>query len=81
LHQEFLQKDKNSFCGLRGFFNLTRTLIRPQMSLDEIVQHAQEKSNRSREVLVHMGLMTIDGKKTETLECCLSKDNSKFNQM
>jgi hypothetical protein len=71
LHREFLQRDKGSFFGLRGFFNLYRTLIKPHMSLQEIVHHAEQESNRSREVLVHMGLMTKDGKKSEALDRCL----------
>lgn len=76
VHREFLQKDKDSYWGIRGFFGLYRTLIKPQMSLAEIVHHAEkEPANRSRTVLVYMGLMNRNGTKTATLERLMPDNN------
>ncbi|WED42041.1 endonuclease/exonuclease/phosphatase family protein [Legionella cardiaca] len=70
-HNE-LYKEQRAHC-LWGFFRNTK--IKPSMSLQEIISHAQSSNNRSREVCVSLGWMNNKGKLTPQIEALIEEEN------
>lgn len=59
-HRALFAKSKNSCCG---FFRKTK--VSPSWSIEEIIQHARQNNNRSREACVQLGWIKRDGTLTK----------------
>ena len=49
-------------------FGFYRTNVEPHWDLDQIIEHGQKASNRTRQVLVRMRLMTSEGNLTDVID-------------
>jgi Acetyltransferase (GNAT) domain len=67
IHNKRLSQEKST-CFI-GFFR--KTNLRPDMTMQDIINHAKRENNRSRKIMVELGWLTKDGKISNNAPECI----------